>query len=84
MNGKWEHKTKSQNFTLPFIKFTAVIFTQSLYMELLSIYLFIFNLEVTPLDENDTMLLYGDMGNYSIGGFQFKFKVMILELGKWL
>ena len=41
----------------------------------------IFNLEVTPLDENDTMLLYGDMGNYSIGGFQFKFKV---ELGKWL
>ena len=30
--------------------------------------------KVTPLEENDTMLLYGDMGNYSIGGFQFKFK----------
>ena len=33
-----------------------------------------FLFKVTPLDENDTMLLYGDMGNYSIGGFQFKFK----------
>ena len=32
-------------------------------------------IKVTPLDENDTLLLYGDMGNFSLGGFQFKFKV---------
>merc|ERR1712037_231445 len=31
--------------------------------------------------ENDTMLLYGDMGNYSIGGFQFKFK---RHMGKYV
>jgi len=40
-----------------------------------------YKVEVTPLEENDTMLLYGDMGNYSIGGFQFKFK---RHMGKYV
>lgn len=40
-----------------------------------------YKIEVTPLEDNDTMLLYGAMGNYSIGGFQFKFK---RHMGKYV